>query len=217
MHEPVEVLPGIFVVEDLVPEALRTELVETCEAVNPFRKTQGATLYSEVLLPHISESLSDRFDAWMLEACVPIITDSFGITPQVYQGSSRLSRALTDLGILNPRYDPPSPLERLLRLRGLKRRLLPAKLESSPQTFVTKYSQETQPSTGLHCDKLAGVSVVLNLNDDYVGGGTCFASHDQVVTSRCGGGGFSCGRDEVHRGAPVESGHRYITSTWFHV
>ena len=138
MNAPVEVLPQIFVVEDLLPSALCSELLETCEASTAFKKTAGATLYRESLLSHISPGLNTRFHDWVIEACVPLVSGCLGLSLDIYRRPSRLHRALTSTGLLSDTHAPPSTLERLLHWRGVRQRLGPPKLEVSPKTFVTK-------------------------------------------------------------------------------
>jgi hypothetical protein len=214
---PVEILPGVHVVEDLISDGLMSEIVSACDVSQPFRATEGATLYRDVLLPHISEPLSRRFDAWLHEVCVPIITECLGVELTFYEAPWFGVRFLQGLGVLNDKFEPPSRIEKLLHLRGLRKRFIAPKLTRSPQTFVTKYAEETQRATGIHRDRVAGASLVLNLNEDYDGGGTYFADYDTVVRPPRGSGVIFSGRNMPHRGEPVLRGCRYITTTWFHV
>lgn len=214
MYAPKEVAPGVWVVKDLLSIQLADEIVRAASELNPFRRTRGATLYKEVLLSNISPGLSDRFDAWLLSECLPLMEDCMGVRMNLFPPPPEF---LERLGLRTCPYGPASRLERLLHLRGIRHRIFKPRLESSPMTFVTRYAEETQLGTGLHYDALAGASLVLVLNDGFQGGGTYFGEDDLTVSPPKGSGVIFSGRKKSHRGEPVLEGQRYITTTWFDV
>lgn len=185
----IQVSPGIAVIEDLVPDDLADAIVEAAEAARCFRKTDGSTYYPDVFLYNISASLSERFDAWVEEVAVPLVERALGARVRLY---------------------PPSVAPGDAEPKGSKGQPV-----SSPFTFVVKYSADTQLETAPHLDWHAGATLVLNLNDDCVGGGTCFPDHGVVVRPCKGAGVIFRGCEEQHMGFPVDEGQRYITTTWF--
>ena len=87
------------------------------------------------------------------------------------------------------------------------------------QSFVIKYSKELIPSMGLHYD-LTTLSVVINLNNDFVGGGTHFPllKHTHKAQDHKPGDAIVFKSDKLnswHEALPVEDGTRYVINLKF--
>jgi len=182
MTTPDELAPGIFALADPAPPGLLDAVVDAAEAADPFRRTDGATLYEGVTLPEISMEVSQEFDAWLRDAIVPVIEQALGIEVELYA------------------------------LRDDDGEWLP----SSPFTFVTRYSEQTQVATQVHRDSRAYGTLVMSLNDAFEGGGTLFPDDNVWHVAPKGSGLIFSGREKRHAGVPIFAGVRYITTTWFH-
>lgn len=85
--------------------------------------------------------------------------------------------------------------------------------------FLAKYSADKGQQSVLqeHRDD-SELSFVITLNDSFVGGGTRFGTQKDgiVVAPETGGGAFFCGR-QLHSGAEVTEGTRYILAGFVRV
>lgn len=87
------------------------------------------------------------------------------------------------------------------------------------QSFIIKYNKELIPSMGLHYD-LTTLSVVINLNNDFVGGGTNFPllKHTHKAQDHNPGDAIVFKSDKInswHEALPVEEGTRYVINLKF--
>lgn len=87
------------------------------------------------------------------------------------------------------------------------------------QSFVIKYNKDLIPSMGLHYD-LTTLSVVINLNTDFDGGGTNFPllKHTHRAQDYNPGDAIVFKSDKLnswHEALPVEDGTRYVINVKF--
>lgn len=87
------------------------------------------------------------------------------------------------------------------------------------QSFIIKYNKELIPSMGLHYD-LTTLSVVINLNNDFIGGGTNFPllKHTHRAQDHNPGDAIVFKSDKLnswHEALPVEDGTRYVINLKF--
>jgi len=81
------------------------------------------------------------------------------------------------------------------------------------KAFVVMYDAASPNHNELHVDTLSDVTLVLNLNDDFVGGGTYLDSHKMTYAPPAGS--IVCfPSTEIHCGMYVESGMRYVITYW---
>lgn len=80
------------------------------------------------------------------------------------------------------------------------------------ETFIVKYTTDTQAHLSLHHDS-SDLTTVVKMNDDFTGGGTYFSLYKKTITPpRVGMAALHPGAITHRHGArPVHSGTRYIT------
>ncbi|KAI7863242.1 hypothetical protein BDF14DRAFT_1885341 [Spinellus fusiger] len=76
--------------------------------------------------------------------------------------------------------------------------------------FIVKYDAQGQAGLGLHSDGcLLSFNILLNVKDDFEGGGTYFQSADTIIEGEQGDCVFHSAH-VLHCGVAISKGHRYV-------